>query len=190
MLNFRVELCDRANIKQIIETNHYSKSINGIHSQFCFKLMSDDILLGGMIYGKPAMFGQFKKYCNDENDIIELRRLALLNEAPKNSESFFIAKTLRWLKQNTRIKLVLSYADPNYGHQGIIYKATHFKYVGLTSNTKVIIYNNKKYHDKTIRAKYNGVLKPYAIKLKHALDNGEAYYKKQNGKHIFLYKIR
>jgi hypothetical protein len=48
----------------------------------------------------------------------------------------------------------------------------------------------KKYHDKTIRTKYNGVLKPFAIKVKTALETGEAVYKKTAGKHTVVYKLR
>lgn len=180
----------RQEIKPVIEANHYSKSINGVMSSFCFKLVQNNEIIGGMIYGKPAMRNQWKKYCSNEDDLIELRRLAIIDDTPKNTESFFIGKTLRWLKQNTRLKIVLSYADPNYGHEGIIYKATNFKFMGLTQSTKVIMLNGKKYHDKSLRTKYNGVLKPFAIRLKAELDTGNAKYVSQKGKNIYLFKLR
>ncbi len=107
----------------------------------------------------------------------------------KISESYFIGQTLKWLKKNTEIKTIVSYADPNYGHSGIIYRATNFKHVGMSSAGRVIIYNGKKYHDKTIRTKYKGELKPFAKQVKEALDKGEAYYKKQLPKHIYVYEL-
>ena len=33
--NFTVKLCDRKEVKSFIETWHYSKSINGLKSNFC-----------------------------------------------------------------------------------------------------------------------------------------------------------
>ena len=47
----------------------------------------------------------------------------------------------------------------------------------------------KKYHDKTIRTKYNGKLKPFAKKIKKALEIGDANYIKTKGKHIYLYSL-
>ena len=94
------------------------------------------------------------------------------------------------MSKNTNIKTVVSYADPNYGHSGIIYRATNFTHVGMTSPGRVIMYKGKKYHDKTIRTKYKGELKPFAKEVKEALNTGEAYYKKQLPKHIYVYKFK
>ena len=54
---------------------------------------------------------------------------------------------------------------------------------------KVIIYNGKRYHDKTIRTKYKGELKPFAKKIKLALEVGEAHYKKTMGKFTYVYRL-
>lgn len=116
--------------------------------------------------------------------------MVLIDDTPRNTESWFIGKCLRWLHKNTAIKYVVSYADPNYGHVGTIYKASNFKWVGKTSKTRVIMYNNKKYHDKAIRTKYKGALKPFAARIKQALERGEAYYVTQLPKNIYLYQLR
>lgn len=187
--SWTVELCERADIRDFIEKWHYSHSINGLMSSYCFKLSHNGEVVGAMIYGKLGMANAWKKYGNTEQDVIELRRLVLIDDTPKNSESFFIGKTLRWLKQNTSIKTVVSYADPNYGHSGIIYQATNFKKVGMTSKGRIIIWNGKKYHDKAIRTKYKGELKPFALKLKQALANGEARYVIQEPKFIYLREL-
>jgi hypothetical protein len=159
-------------------------------SSYCFKLTDENNLIGGMLYGKMAMANAWRKYGGKEDDVIELRRLCCVDNTPKNTESYFIGRTLRWLKQNTEVKIVVSYADPEYNHAGIIYKASNFNLIGKTSVGKVIWWNGKKYHDKAIRTKYNGKLKPFAEKLKNALLDGEAYYKKTQGKNIFVYKLK
>ena len=180
---YDVRLVERNDIKDFIEKYHYSHNINGLISDYCFGLFNGNIMIGAMIYGKMAMANQWKKYAvnenSDQSSVIELRRLVLIDDTLKNSESFFIAKTLKWLKKNTNVEVIISYADPNYGHVGTVYKASNFVFLGKTSPGKVIIFNGKKYHDKAIRAKYNGKLKPFSKKLKKALENGEAYYVKQ-----------
>lgn len=186
---FKVELCHRSEIKEFIEKWHYSKSINGLISDYCFKLTHKDEIIGAMIYGRLAMANAWKKYGDKIEDVTELRRLCCIDDTPKNTESYFIGATLRWLKKNTEIKTVVSYADPEYGHEGIIYKASNFKMIGLTSKGRVIYHNDKKYHDKAIRTKYKGELKPFAKRLIEALEKGEAYYKDTKGKYIYIYKL-
>lgn len=189
--NFKVELCKRNEIKDFIEKWHYSKNINGLMSDYCFKLLDENgVLIGAMIYGGIAMAGVWKKYATSESELTELRRLCCIDDSPKNTESFFIGNTLRWLRKNTSIKTVISYADQSFGHSGIIYKASNFKHSGMTSKGRVIIYNDKRYHDKTIRTKYKGELKPFAKRIKKALENGEAYYSESKQKHIYIYKFK
>jgi hypothetical protein len=188
--DFTVKICDRKEIKSFIETWHYSKSINGLKSNYCFKLMDKETIIGAMIYGQIGMANVWKKYAANEHDLIELRRLCCIDNTPKNTESYFIGFTLRWLKKNTDIKKVISYADSNYNHNGVIYRASNFNYLGMTLGGRVIVYNNKKYHDKTIRTKYNGKLKPFAAKIKSALENNLAQYIKTKGKHIYVYDLQ
>ena len=152
---FKVSLCSRKDIRDFVETWHYSKSINGVMSDYCFKLEDENNnLIGAMIYGRLAMASCWKKYVEKEKDILELRRLCCIDDTPKNTESYFIGYTLRYLRDNTDVLKIVSYADKNFGHEGIIYKASNFTKVGESSKGRVIIYQGKRYHDKCIRTKY------------------------------------
>lgn len=187
---FKVDLCDRKEISAFITHWHYSKNINGLTIDYCFKL--SDIrnrLIGAMIYGKLGMAGVWKKHSQTETGITELKRLCCIDDTPKNTESYFIGNTLRWLKKNTTIKTVISYADQTFGHEGTIYKASNFKHIGLTMPGKVIIYNGERYHDKTVRTKHNGELKSFAKKMAERLKTGEAKLIDTLPKHIFLYNL-
>lgn len=188
---FKVIQCERKEIVKFIETWHYSKNVNGLTTTYCFKLLDvENNLIGAMIYGKIAMANVWQKYSDKEEDLIELKRLCCIDNTPKNTESFFIGKTLQWLKKNTNIKKIISYADTTYGHSGTIYKATNFENIGMTKSGKVIMYKGKRYHDKTIRTKYKGDLKPFALEIKKALETGEAVYTNTLGKHIYIYKLK
>lgn len=182
-------------IRNFVEEWHYSKNTNGLSAKYCFGLFSENNLIGAMIYGDISMQGVWKKYAENKNDVIELKRLCCIDDTPKNTESYFIGKTLRWLKKNTNIKTVISYADETHNHTGIIYKASNFIHVGMTQKGKMISFEGKLYHDKTIRTTYvdkNGVkkLKPFAQRIKDALSSGKASYVKTKAKHIYLYKLR
>jgi hypothetical protein len=187
---FKVVPCERKEITDFIEKWHYSKNVNGLATSYCFKLLDvNDQLIGAIIYGKIAMANVWKKYSENEADLVELKRLCCIDNTPKNTESYFIGKTIKWLKKNTNIKRIISYADTTYSHQGTIYRASNFKHFGMTNKGRVIMYEGKRYHDKTIRTKYKDGLKPFAIKIKEALQNGDAIYVDTLGKHIFLYDL-
>lgn len=190
MIPYTVRHVARSEVKDFIEQHHYSHNINGLRIAHCFGLYDGDTLVGAMLYGGLAMANAWKKYGESDAEVLELRRLVLIDDTPKNSESFFIGHTLRWLKKNTQVKTIVSYADPNYGHSGVIYRATNFTHVGMTSPGRVIMWQGKKYHDKAIRTKYKGELKPFAKRLKQALEDGTAHYEKQLPKHIYVKKLK
>jgi hypothetical protein len=189
ILDMSVKPCLRRDVQSFIETHHYSKSINGCIADYCFSLNYEDVMIGAAFFGRMAMAGQWKKYGAVESDVIELRRLCCIDDTPKNTESFFIGAMLRWLKKHTPHKVVVSYADAEHGHTGTIYKASNFKYLGRAAGAKIIVHDGKTYHDKTIRTKYKGELKPFAKKIKDALVSGEAVYKTTAGKHIYVYSL-
>ena len=193
--DFIVEPCSMREIKEFVVHWHYSHNLRGMMCSHAFKMSYEDSIIGAMIYGRPAMANAWKKYADQQDDLLELRRLCCIDKTPRNTESYFIGKTLRWLKKNTNLKVIVSYADPHHGHGGTIYKASNFQYHGQTSPGKIILYKDRIFHDKCIRdgkkkdANGNQILDPYAIELRKALENGEAKWEKTPGKHIYVYPL-
>ena len=87
------------------------------------------------------MFGE--NMLKNQKIVLELRRLCTVDDTPKNTESYFIGQTLKYLLKNTNVKTIIAYADPEYGHTGTIYKASNFELIGKTAKGKIIIYNGK-----------------------------------------------
>ncbi len=192
--SFIVDQVSFKTIRNFVEKWHYYKTVNGLHCTLYFGLFVDGNLIGAMMYGKLAMPGVYKKYVEYEDELIELRRLCCIDATPKNTESYFVGKTIKWIKKNTKIKKIISYADPHYGHQGTIYKASNFKYLGITSPGRYIIdKDGNRKHDKTIRNSdvIDGVriFRKHAIQLKEQLEKGEAKYIVTPGKHIYMYNL-
>lgn len=193
--NFVVMPTTIERVRAFIETWHYSKSVNGLRWSHVFGLYHEGHLIGAMIYGSLGMANTWKKYGDSEDDVIELRRLCCIDKTPKNTESYFIGKTLRWLKKNTNYKIVVSYADSFQNHVGTIYRASNFEYGGMTSGGKIISWAGKIYHDKAIRAYHTNtkgerIHKPFSVRLKSALESGEAQWITTPGKHIYTYKLK
>lgn len=191
--NFKVLPASREQIRAFIETNHYSKSINGCRFSHGFALYDGEEMIGAAFFGGLAMANQWRRFGASDAEVLELRRLCCIDDTPKNTESFFIGYMLRWLKRNAapEVKTLVSYADQEQGHAGVIYRATNWQYLGHKKGSKIIVSESgKTYHDKTIRTKYRGELKPFARALVAELQSGKAFYKTTAGKHAFVFKLR
>jgi hypothetical protein len=147
-------------------------------------------MAGALFYGRMAMAGQWKRFSDNPEKVIELRRMCCVDLTPKNAESFFISKTLKMLKKDWRADgIVVAYSDLEHGHTGVIYKASNFNFLGFRKGSKIIITPTKRYHDKSIRNKYKGNIKPFADNIKKSLANGTAFYKTTSGKNTFVFNL-
>lgn len=183
--------CDLKEIREFVEKNHYSHNVNGLKISFCFKIQFNDILIGGVIFGQMSTTA-WKKFGNSEKEVLELRRLVLLDTAGKNSESRVIGYCLRYIKKNSpSVKVIVSYADPYHNHTGIIYKAANFEYVGLSGKDKgfIDIETGKIYHSRALRTKYKGDYKPFVKKLRLKLENNELKEIILPQKHCYIFRL-
>ena len=127
-------------VKNFVEQWHYSKNINGLRVSLVFGLFHQNALVGCIIYGSLSMANTWQKYGDSEDEVIELKRLCCVDDTKKNTESFFIAKTIKFIKKFTNYKTIVSYADPFYNHSGTIYKASNFKHKGYTDKSLSLIH--------------------------------------------------
>lgn len=135
---YKFQPCDIQLIKKFVENKHYSRSAD-VAAMYSFAMVSERVgIVAAAIFSKPAMNSIFKLYGGTEDEILELRRLVGVDDTPKNTESYFIGKCLKWLIKNTDKKTIVSYADPSFGHGGGIYKATNFIYDGVSGDTVVL----------------------------------------------------
>jgi hypothetical protein len=166
-------------------------NIQAKHTFCLFKNGKFDIpeMIGVCIYTRPAGPSAGQTYYPEAPDrVLELRRLCLIDETPKNAESFFVGRTLRWLRQNTNWEFVISYADEEQGHKGVIYKASNFKYLGKTSSGKKLEVDGKSFHIRTLSM----LDRPYGVEI------NKRYKEKDEGvkiietlpKNIYTYSLK
>lgn len=143
---YSVSLIDCTTAKKYIIKNHYAHGCHNAPSP-CYGLFDNNKLIGVLMFATPcsenvraSVFGeQYKDW------VIELHRLHILDVTPKNTESWFISKCIKSLKKdNPKIKAIISFADSTQGHEGIIYKATHFYYCGKTGKATFYLDENNR----------------------------------------------
>ena len=166
--DFTIEPVERKVVQSFIHKWHYSHSTNGVQQTQCFALFNGEKLIGAMMYALPSMKSTASKY-NPDNPLRcwELRRLCCIDDTPTNTESYFIGQTLKWLRRNTDIEVIISYADLEFGHEGVIYKATNFIHLGKSGGGRVLVVDGKKYHARSLNQKE----KPYGRDLKRRWEN-------------------
>ena len=172
-----IKTCTFNDICHIFEEFHYKKAHMGGGITTCFAMFIDDKLVGGSVLGKPR---HEKKY----NNCIDIRRMACIDSAPCNSESWFLSQIIKWITANTEYEGVLSYSDTTVGHKGTIYKASNFKQMGETTPTKYVEWKGKIYHPRSL-----SIERPYSHELRECVKTGEAVVKTGLPKIIWMYNI-
>jgi hypothetical protein len=173
----KIKICKFSDIRHIFEQFHYKKGAMGGGISICFAMFIDDNLVGGSVLGKPR---HEKKYKN----CIDIRRMACLDNAPCNSESWFLSQIIKWCASNTDYDYVLSYSDKTVGHNGTIYKAANFKNIGETTPTKFVEWNGKLYHPRSL-----SIDRPYSYELREAVKSGNAIINTGLPKIVWIYEI-
>lgn len=138
----------------LIVNNHYLKRKPPI--KHLFGLFENNLLVGVITYSLPcrALTQKFN------NKILELTRLFILDDTPKNSESYFISRTIKMLKEKNEYDLLVSYAQIDANHVGIVYQATNWLWCGFSQKSKdPIIKGYEGQHPRNIFSKFKTMKK-------------------------------
>jgi len=178
-------------VRQFLKRWHYSEYQN-IQAKEVFGLFRDGVflpeLVGVCIYTRPAGPTAAQKYYSaDPDKCLELRRLCCVDDTPKNAESFLVGRSLRWLRKNTDWKFVVSYADPEHGHTGTIYRASNFKYEGTTAPGTQLLVDGVPFHIRTLTM----MDRPYGREIHQRYKDGDPGIQlvKTKPKHIYTYQL-
>lgn len=101
------------------------------------------------MYGQPSPPIQKHAFKDRDFRLYELARVVVQSKT-KNASSFLVANSLKLLEPKPCA--VISYADMEQNHCGIIYQATNWLYTGSTkSHDKSYIVDGKRTHPMTLR---------------------------------------
>lgn len=131
---------------------------------------SNDRFIGVVAFGMGAAKNLGKRFNLTEFEISELTRVALRDHISPVSRIVSIAvKMLR--KQSPKIRMLVSFADPEQGHHGGIYQAMGWIYAGQTVPSPVFVDGDgKAHHSRTVSS--SGVVKHFG-KLKKSLKRSD-----------------
>jgi 5-methylcytosine-specific restriction endonuclease McrA len=139
LTEFVIEKGHGPDCRSFIKTHHYLGT--AARASYIFALKYEGRLIGVAFFGKPSRQNITVK---GETAILELSRFCTLDKTPRNTESYFLSKCLKFLKKETGFKAIVSYADTTEGHTGALYKACNFELLGIT---------RKNYHYKDVEGR-------------------------------------
>ncbi len=154
---------DKKTAERFIVAQHYSHRAPIFWAGF--GLVVDGMIDGVVVYGQPSAPVQRHAFSDRDFRLYELARL-VVQTTMRNAASILVGRSLQMLEQPNA---VVSYADTEWGHAGVIYQATNWLYTGATkSHDHAYLVDGKRTHPMTLRdrgitdpkrwAKENGIV--------------------------------
>lgn len=149
--------------KYACENWHYSKCIPK-SKLVKIGVWEDNIFIGVVIFGVGATSSLVQKYGLKMEQGCELVRVALNRH--KTEVTRIVAIAIKFLKKsNPGLRLIVSFADPEQGHNGGIYQGGNWVYSGKSQSSDEYIYKGKRWQGRSFRNKYKGMEKHKDVKI-------------------------
>ena len=151
---YTIKQIDYASAMSVVVEKHY------LHRKapcsIAFGLFDADSSLKGVIcYGTPSSAPLRRGLAGKENasNVVELTRLWVCDSVPRNGESFLISRTVARAGK----EIVVSFAEIQQGHTGIVYQAANWMYTGLSAKRTNWTIDGVTSHCQTLADKYTAV---------------------------------
>lgn len=123
--------CSIVAVDDFIKAHYLSKRPAIV--MLCMAMLCRDQPVGCVVYSAPPREA-YKRY---GGKTWELARLYIIDEIPRNAETWLIAQSIKHIKShNPEVLFLLSYADPSAGHSGTIYLAANWQPDGRTDDER------------------------------------------------------
>ena len=128
---WEVRACAMKDARSLVVEHHYSKgcSNTAVYTHGLFNKRSGELL--GVAWWLPPT-----RVCAESVNrahwtrVLSLSRLVCHPSCPKNSASFLIGGSISIIRNDRKYASLVTYADEYQNHEGGIYKATNWEYVG------------------------------------------------------------
>ena len=159
-----IDKVKKSEVKDLLNTFHYLKDESkdfkvSPYSYGLYRNSVTDVLhIGGPVAAciftnlpvPEIAVGAFGLQRHEQEGLYELSRLCVhpdIQREEYNITSWFVSRCIKRFRKDTEVKAILSYADSSH-HSGIIYRATNFKYYGLSSPKKDFYYADGTKHSR------------------------------------------
>ena len=156
--DMRIKEISEIEALELIFDNHYSKIMPRLSKHFIGGYLDDELVAVMTLGWGVQPLNTIKKLFPSliSKDYYEIGKMCLLEELPRNSESIFISKVFKFVKNNYKqIKLIYTWADGILGKPGYVYQASNFLYGGYITTDLYISKGGEKVHPRTAQGIMN-----------------------------------
>jgi hypothetical protein len=179
--DLRIDWATHAAAKYACENWHYSKSVP-VPPLVKVGAWEDGKFIGVVIFSRGASSNLMKPYGLGQDEGCELTRISMTSH--KTPVSRVVRLAMQFLKRNSpELRLIVSFADPQYGHHGGIYQAGNWIYVGDTAKGKEYWRDGKRLHSRQVSERGWNI--QHGVKRK-TVKPSECKIVDTNGKHRYL----
>lgn len=176
--------------KEFIRLYHYATICPPI-TKLALGLFNNDKLTGVSLWG----YGTRPKHTIERlfpslgiKDYLELNRLCILDELPKNTESQFIARCISYIRKNLPdIKILFSWADGLRGKPGYVYQASNWWYGGFIWSQFYVTEDGEVIHPRLLITRYGRRDRNFTLSLGlkkiHGFQYRYCYFLCSHGEH-------
>jgi hypothetical protein len=146
-------------VRDLIIRHHYLHSVPSAEFAFAVTLQGkEDALVvweeivGGVFFGGGSNRFLGSPYGLNHNGVTELVRLFLVDDVRRyvsNAASRVLSMTLKYLRNHTDKHLAVAFSDPVAGHDGGVYKASNWTWIGASDPKKVVRMDGVLIEDRT-----------------------------------------
>jgi hypothetical protein len=183
-MNLRLDWCSHEAAKYAVEKWHYSQRMP--KSKLAkIGVWEKGRFVGAVVFGVGATKDLVKRFGLQDTEGCELVRVALTkHEAPVTK---IVARAIKMVaRANPKLRLIVSFADPEQGHVGTIYQAGNWIFTGKSQASEEYLVNGKRWHGRALRHE-----KPAHLTTKQAAALIDPEFKVVMGtsKHRYLYPL-
>lgn len=131
-----VETVPLSIVQRMVEEHHYARG-GANTATFRHGLFYRGNLIATAWWIPPTKAAAMANWKGDWREVLTLSRLVCLPEAPRNTASALLSRSVRLIQQDARWAYLLTYADTWRGHSGAIYRACGWEYLGKTAPESV-----------------------------------------------------
>jgi len=180
-----IDWCSHEAASFAVEHWHYSRTMPG--SKLAkLGVWEQGRFIGALIFGLGATGNLGAPYGLSTFQVVELQRVALAQHRAPVSRIVMVA--VRIVRRRFKgLRLVLSYADPSYGHHGGIYQAMGWIYTGGTMSSRALrLPDGQLLHSRAWSA--TGYKKHYG-KIQRVFSSKDGVVVRLPSKHRYIYPL-
>ena len=152
--NYTIREISKEQALEMIMLYHYSNTLSKLNKYFLgFYLESELVGVVTLGWGTRPRHTIQKLFPNMTTaEYLEIGRMCMTEDMPRNSESQMLSQCVKWLKRNhPEIKILFTWADGMLGKVGYVYQASNFIYTGKVGG-EMYIQDGVKIHVRKMKA--------------------------------------